>query len=261
MKKELVIKMIWVATLIVVALISIFVISPKASSVEFHQKTIESLDNKKLTTMGIITAASVAALTIDAIPGDFTTPISSQVAEIGTYLLIVVGAIMLEKILLTLTGSLTFSIIIPVVCALFLIYVFLGNIKLRELALRLAIFGLVIFFILPFSVKITDKIEADYKETIQYAQNIDVVVEEKAESGNWFSNLVENTKNSVNNIIEKLKQILNEFIDAVAILIITTCVMPILMFMFVLWVIKFMFGVTFDLSKIKGKKESVVDKK
>lgn len=255
MKKELVIKIVWVVVLIALALISIFVISPKASSVEFHQKTIQSLDNKKLTAMGITTAASVAALTIDAIPGDFTTPIASQVAEIGTYLLIVVGAIMLEKILLTLTGSLTFSIIIPIACALFLIYIFLGNIKLRELAIRLAVFGLVIFYIIPVSVKITDKIEADYKETIQYAQNIDVVVEEKAESGNWFDNLVENTKNSVNNVIEKLKQILNEFIDAVAILIITTCVMPILMFMFVLWVIKFMFGITFDLSKIKGKKE------
>lgn len=253
MTKELKIKIVLAAVLIVLALISIFIISPKVSSVEFHQKTIESLDNKKLTAMGITAAATVAATKIDAIPGDFTTPIANQVVRVGSSLLIVVGAILLEKMLLTLTGSLTFSILIPVACGIYLINLFVGSIKLKEIASKIAVFGLVIFLVIPFSVKITDKIEADYKESIQYAQNIDIVVEEEAEDDNWFNNLVDNVKNSVNRVVEKLKQILNNFIDAVAILIITTCIMPILVLIFVMWVVKFMFGVTFDLSKIKGK--------
>ena len=260
MKKEVVIKIVWVAILIVVSLISIFVISPKASSVEFHHKTIESLDNKKITAMGITAAAAVAGTKIDAIPGDFTTPIANQVVRIGSYLLIVVGVILLEKMLLTLTGSLTFSILIPVACGIFLINIFFKSDKLKEIASKIAVFGLVIFLVIPLSVKITDKIEEDYKESIQYAQNIDVVVEEESENDNWFNKVVENVKNTVNGVVEKLKEILNNFIDAVAILIITTCVMPILVLIFVLWVVKFMFGITFDLSKIKCKLKKQIQK-
>ena len=37
-----------------------------------------------------------------AVPGDATTPIANQVSELSSYLLLVTGVILLEKILLTL---------------------------------------------------------------------------------------------------------------------------------------------------------------
>ena len=46
---------------------------------------------------------------------------------------------------------------------------------------------------------------------------------------------------------ESAKNALSVFIDAIAVLIITTCVIPILVILFFLWLIKMLFGITINL--------------
>lgn len=267
MKEKLNVKNIFtVIVLIGIALISMLWISKIASSIEFHEETIKHLDEKKLTVMELTAATAGSATAIAAIPSDATTPLANQIMDMSSYLIVVIGVIFLEKILLTLTGKLTFLIIIPIACLLYAIYIFVQKEVLRNLAIKLAIFGIVIFTIVPISVKLSDFIEENYgtsiTQTIESAKalesNEEEVKQEEQKEENWWnkitstvSNAVSNIGEGVNELIEKGKLILSNFIDAIAILIITTCVIPIMVLFVLTWVIKIIFDITIPVKTIK----------
>lgn len=267
MKEKLNIKnILTVVILIVIAFISMLCISKIAGSIEFHEETIKHLDEKKLTVMELTAATAGSATAIAAIPSDATTPLANQIMDMSSYLIVVIGVIFLEKILLTLTGKLTFLIIIPIACLLYAIYIFVQKEVLRNLAIKLAIFGIVIFAIVPISVKLSDFIEENYgtsiTQTIESAKalenNEEVVKQEEQKEENWWnkitssvSNAVSNIGEGVNELIEKGKLILSNFIDAIAILIITTCVIPIMVLFVLTWVIKIIFDITIPVKTIK----------
>jgi len=267
MKEKLNTKNILIIILLIgIALVSMLWISEIASSIEFHEETIKHLDEKKLTVMELTAATAGSATAIAAIPSDATTPLANQIMDMSSYLIVVIGVIFLEKILLTLTGKLTFLIIIPIACLLYAIYIFAQKEVLRNLAIKLAIFGIVIFAIVPISVKISDFIEENYgtsiTQTIESAKalenNEEVVKQEEQKEENWWnkitssvSNAVSNIGEGVNELIEKGKLILSNFIDAIAILIITTCVIPIMVLFVLIWVIKIIFDITIPVKNIK----------
>ena len=105
--------------LIVVSLVSIFGVSPIVRKPEFHKNSLEVLEEKERN-VTIITASAIAAsVGLAAIPGDVTTPIANEILDLTSKLAIVIGAIFLEKILLSLTGYLTFSFLIPIAFVIF----------------------------------------------------------------------------------------------------------------------------------------------
>lgn len=265
-KKYILKKIILTAVLIIIACISIFIISKIAGSTDFHKETIKHLDDKKLIVMELTAATAGSATAIAAIPSDATTPLANQIMELSSYLIVVIGVIFLEKILLTLTGKLTFLIIIPIACLLYVLYIYIQKDVLRNLAIKLAIFGIVIFTIVPISVKLSDFIEENYgtsiTQTIESAKSLenkeDEVKQEESKEENWWnkitssvSNAVFNIGDGVNGLIEKGKLVLSNFIDAIAILIITTCVIPIMVFFVLTWVIKIIFDITIPVKNIK----------
>ena len=270
MEKNLVLKRIILSvTLMVVALVSIFGISKVASSTEFHEKSIQALDEKKITVMELTAATTVTATALASMAGDATTPLANQILELSSYLLIITGIIFLEKILLTLTGYATFTFLIPTACLLYGIYLFAKKEILRNLAIKLAIFGLVIFMVVPVSIKVSNLIEATYKETInqtiEEANNIENATEEnrkqESEEGGFLSGFVSKAEDVLSNIgdtvsglVDKGKKILSNFIDAIAILLITSCVIPIVVLIFFIWIVKIIFGISIpvpDVKKIK----------
>ena len=252
MSKEITKKMICVVLLLAIALLSIFVISKPATSPESYRSTIESIDEKKATVMGITATAATASTVLAAIPGDVTTPIANQIMEISSYLLIVVCVLVLEKSLLTVMGYLSFNILIPIACGMLGVYTFLKKETLKILAIKFIVFALVIVTIIPFSLKISDLIYEVNKTTIeQVTTEIDesITEEENEEDKSWLDKMLDKVKDSVSNAGEKAKQILNRFIDAIAMLIITYCAIPIIVVLLVIWFIKFLFGITIPVPK------------
>ena len=63
--------------LILAALLSAFVLLKYAASPEFHQKTIEALDEKRTTVMELTAAATAASAAITLLPGETATPIAA----------------------------------------------------------------------------------------------------------------------------------------------------------------------------------------
>lgn len=252
------------AILLTILLLSVTWFSGVISSPEFHKKSIEALDEKKVTVMELTAATAATSVTISAIPGDATTPIANQIAELSSYLMIVVGAIMLEKFLITMTGYLTFTYLIPLACVLGIAYLFIPLNLLRKLAIKLSIFGIVICLVIPVSIRISDLVEDTFQvqQAIQKAeQSADIIEkqsdsEEAADEGGsritkWFSQIGEQITSSVSGAVETVENAMSSFIDAVAALLITTCVIPILVLLFFVWLTKIIFGSDMDFSAEK----------
>ena len=123
LNKNMMQKTVLALVLLAVAALSAFVVSERVSAPEYHKASMEALEEKKITVMEMA-ASSIA---VAAIPGDATTPLADQIAELGSYLMIAAGAVMLEKFLLAITGHAAFSLLIPAACVLGILGMFLSS--------------------------------------------------------------------------------------------------------------------------------------
>lgn len=294
-------KRIAAVVLLLVAILSVTVIGKYASAPENHQKTIASLDEKKQTVMELTAASTVTSALITLLPGDTATPIAEKMADVSGYLLIVLCAIYLEKYLVTITGYVAFTYLIPAACVLWILNLFFANATVRKLAAKLAVFGIAIFLVVPASVKISDLIgdtyQAQIEATIEDAKSTQNILENSdpgndtgeaeigtgtteaatantqektnSESGSvsnifdWakdafssakdsVANVVENVTISTEELVQKVENSLNHFIEAVAVMIITSCVIPMLVLLLFFWMVKIVLDVDLSGAKIKG---------
>lgn len=296
-------KCITAAVLLLVAILSITVVGKYVSAPENHQKTIASLDEKKQTVMELTAASTVTSALITLLPGDTATPIAEKMADVSGYLLVVLCAIYLEKYLVTITGYVAFTYLIPIACGLWILNLIFANATVRKLAAKLTVFGLAISLVVPASVKISDLIgdtyQAQIEATIEDAKNTQSILEnsgvvddtnatettgtteasetvtgnvqekENNNSGSvsnifdWAKDAISGAKDSVANVVEnvtisteelvqKVENSLNHFIEAVAVMIITSCVIPMLVLLLFFWMVKIVLDVDLSGVKIKG---------
>lgn len=249
-----VIPLIATGLIIVLILLSFFVVAEKYSNPDSHRHAIETLDEKNKTVKELAAASAAASAAITLIPGDAGTPLAEKLADLSTYFLVIISALYLEKYLLTLTGFVAFKIIIPIALIFLLLYLYRGTPALRRLALRLAIFGASIFLVIPASVKVSDMIESTYQasieETIESAKNASSEIQEESEksqksedSKSGLSALVNKFKTGVSDGVDNLENILNRFIEALAVMIVTSCVIPILVLLCFVWLTKTLLSV------------------
>lgn len=266
------------AVLLIVGILSFAVIAGYAASPEYHKNTIASLDDKKTTVLELTAATTTTSALITLLPGDTGTPIAEKVADLSQYLLIVLCAVFLEKYLVTITGYVSFKILIPVACILFIVTLVYDNATVKKLARRLFVFAVAIFLVVPASIRVSDLIENTYRSqidaAIEEAGNTDGLIDDddiKSETdssaskddkslwdsitdsikkaGSSVSNSVETVLVSPDKLVSKVQNCLNNFVEAIAVMIITSCVIPILVIIFFIWLVKVLLDV--DLSKVK----------
>ena len=261
---------------IVIALLSFFVIARFTSSTEFNAKTIQSLDDKKTTVMELAAASTAASAAITLIPGDVGTPIANKLADLSSYFLIVLCAIYLEKYLVTITGYAAFKILVPIACVFFSGYLLWRKEILRVVAQKFLLFGLAVYLVIPASVKVADMIETTYASSIESTietakQTTDEIESETGESGQvddkssneksqsdsdsdskenaggFFSGLFNKVQERVSTATANVENVLNNFIEALAILLVTSCLIPILVLIFFVWLVKMLLGLNIDI--------------
>ncbi|NLY86447.1 MAG: hypothetical protein GX077_08870 [Tissierellia bacterium] len=244
--------------LIIIGLLSRFLVSKIVTDPSFNAATIESLEEKKITVLKLASTMAASSTALSLLPGDVAMPIANQMVELNKYFIVVISAIILEKILVSVVGYVTFSYVIPLACILGIAYLYVKVDGLRNLAIKLAIFGIVIFAAIPVSIKMSDLIYSSYQasleQTVEIANENKEFIEEKKEEfadedknwmdriGDYFSNLTSKIGLGMSEILKKGEDILNKYIDAIAILIISTCVIPIIVILFFVWIIKILFG-------------------
>lgn len=261
--KQKLINLIITVLLLLLAGISFFFVAEATASPAFHAETIAALDEKKLTVLGLTATTTVASSALSLIPGDVAAPVIEQITQLSSWLLVVLCAIYLEKILVTLTGYVAFRILIPIACLLLAAYRWLWKERLKIIAWKLTVFALVLFAMIPCSVKVSDMIDETYQLTIAQTVERAEAVQDSAETiteenGGLLNKIKEILMPDVKQLVEDAKNLVGNFIDAVAVLLITTCVIPLLVFVFFFWIVKTLFSIPFDWSNMKffGKKKS-----
>lgn len=261
-------KIIILVVCLLAAILSFTVIASYTSSQGFMNPILQSLDEKKQDVLELTAASTGASIGITALPGDIATPIAEKMASISQYLLIVICAIYLEKYLVTVMGFVTFRILIPIGLALLAVGTAVNNRVWHRIAFRLILFGLALFCVIPISVHISDFISDSYKETLEAAvaasskedQNTGQPAgaqEEEEDKSLWerildfpeeAAEAAESAMNGASEItkekINDLQVMLNNFMESVAVMIITSCVIPILVLLFFVYLIKLVFDIS-----------------
>ena len=235
---------------LIVALISMFGLSQTMSKPETYKKTIASLDEKKATVTALATASTTASVLITTLTDDVATPLANELADLSSCFLIILTVIYLEKYLLTIIGLVTFRILIPVVCVIFMVNQRLQSETFRVVMKKIVIVGLVFMCVIPVSEKVSCLIHETYsasiEETMELAQQ-EISIESDEEGG--ISGIFSKIKDGASDLLDWGKNILNNFIEAIAIMVVTTCVIPILVLLFLLWFIKYILGLNINLPK------------
>ena len=260
-KKKYSKKIAIVAILLVVGIFSMTIVSKVASDPAHHTKTIESLDEKKVTVLKLTATSTAAATAIAAIPGDATTPIANKLADLTSYFLIILMVVFVEKYLVTLTGYAAFFILIPIACLALAAGVCLEKTFLKILAAKIAAAGLVIFLIIPVSMKVSDIIEQTYETsmevTMEEAQTIADEINENTDSeGNILEKAWKKIQGGISGVIDKGENLLNNFIETIAVMMVTSCVIPIVVLLFTSWLVKTLFGIQINTSAVLPKRIS-----
>ena len=233
-----------VAALALALCLSVFWAGRVYTSADTHAATIQSLDEKKETVMELAAASTAASAAITLIPGDTATPIANKLADLSGSFLIVLCALFVEKYLVTITGYASFYILIPVACAAGILYVLFRKGWLRQLSIKLALLGLALSLIIPASVWVSDKIDQTYQRsidaTIETAVNSVNVIENNEKINKGF---ISGLTQSVSDAAENLEQVLNNFMEALAVMLVTSCVIPVLVLLFFVWVMRIIIGV------------------
>lgn len=164
MKKDY--KLIKIGVYLIVALIFYFILAKYFSDPNTYRNIIEYLDEKKSVVMALAGSSAAASAAITLLPGDTGSSIAAALAGFSNKFLLVLVALYLEKYLLTIIGYVVCKIIVPIGCLFLIIYELFGKAFLKELGLKLGIFGLALLLMIPSGVWVSKKVEEVYSASI-----------------------------------------------------------------------------------------------
>ncbi len=232
-------KIMIVALLVLLAVGSFTMVAPRAADPANHRHSIEQTEEKISSVMTLSGGAAATSATLSLLPGDMCTPLADQLAELAKYFLLILSALYLEKFLISLSGYITFSCLIPIACLVVCVAVVGGKKNLYRTAARIAIIGGIIFAIVPASVKISDIVyqtqASKVNETIE--EYNDLNIEGNADSG-FFNEITSLTTETIDDITSFLDNLL----ESLAVMIVTACIIPLLVFVFLVWLVKVIFS-------------------
>ncbi|SFU58599.1 MULTISPECIES: hypothetical protein [Butyrivibrio] len=232
-------KITTIVILLLIAVISLTKIAPTAANPANHKHSIEQTDAKIATVMKLSGGAAAASATLSLLPGDLCTPISEQLADLASYFLLILSALYLEKFMITLTGYVSFSVLIPAACLLLSGAILLKKKSLSDMAARIGIVGIVIFLLVPSSIWLSDKVyqtqSAKVESTIE--EYSDLNLEGESDSG-----LLSELSTITTDTIDKVSNFLKNMLESLAVMIVTACVIPLLVFVLLVWIVKTVFS-------------------
>ena len=137
-----------------------------------------------------------------------------------------------------------------------------------QIACKLVLFGLAVYLVVPVSVRVADLIDATYgasmENTIASAKQATDEIKGEADTqsqessssddggkSSFWSGLVDKVENTVTGAKVNLENTLNRFIEAIAVMLVTSCVIPILVLLFFVWLVKLVLGVNITLPQRK----------
>ena len=234
--------------LVFIMVFSFFVLGKVLSSPNVMAGVVRSIDEKVETVLKLTATTTLASAAVSAIPDDTATPIAEKLADFTEYFLLILCVLYSEKYLLTLLGAAVFRILIPVACLVLLGGLFFKSGKAGKLAFKLGVVGLALYLLIPCSILVSDLIYDTYKTSIDTAvasaqaltdeSNALEQQEGETENSGFFASLAD----AVNRLLSRAANTLRQFVETLAILIVTSCLIPLLTMVLFLWLIRQLLG-------------------
>lgn len=244
-----------IIALVVLALLSGFVARPHFADTKTWDSTIEVIDQKKGNVLALTTSCVALSAGITALPGDTGTPVAEQLAQLSGNLGIVLAVLYLEKYLLTILWSVGLGILIPFSLVLFAVSLGIHgrwstSAVVRRVATRVLVVAMIGMALVPASVWVSQKVDETYQVSIEQAEQkaTDASAtksEEKAESKkeknvleqltDGASSLLTSVTESAKSMTDEVVQQVTDLIEGVIVMIVTSCVIPLLVLAAFLW--------------------------
>lgn len=273
-----------VAVLAVLALVSLFPLKDTFSSPDTYASTIETLDEKKANVTTLVASSTALSAGISLLPDDTGSAIADKLMDLSVDLGVVLIVIYLEKYLLTILGFVTFGILAPVGLAALAAAVALQGSSamsrtLTHIAARLLLLGAVLVAVVPTSVWITDRIDETYMvstaiettteqpeaETEEQLPQEDAGESQEETGGgsilDFFAgipeavmsipetvaNIPQAISEGVTSVTQDVLDQVNALVESFAVMVVTSCVVPILVLVFFLWVANMLLGIKVEI--------------
>lgn len=228
---------------------SIWFGSHTASDPKTYKKTIAELNEKSADVAKMSVATLGMSTLIAAVPGDSTTPIANYLVDLNSWLLIIMMVLTLEKYLLTIIGKAVFWLIIPIGLALIGMSIPPKSRSLKIRGFNILLAGFLIWAIVPTGMMVSRDIERTYGFSVSDVANETENIQNKAteieesddsedsddkEDENIISGFISKAKDAVEDVVinpleEKVaqaKKMVDTVVNAIIVLVITSCVIP-----------------------------------
>ena len=243
-------KLLYTGLLLLLAVFSFLFLADRASSPATHAATVSVIDQKTEDVLTLTASASLASIGVSAIPGDTATPIAAKLADFSEYFLLILCVLYSEKYLLGVIGAGVFKVLIPCACGLGILSVWREGALLRRLAFKLVIVGVALYLVVPVSFKVSDMIYGAYSETIDTTISTAEALSEEttpladaAGDEGLIASILDRISETATSLTDKAVDAINRFVETLAVMIVTSCVIPLLVLLFFLWVIKQLTGI------------------
>lgn len=245
-----------IALLVIAGIVSAWPLRQVFSSPDTYAATIATLDEKKNNVLAMVAASTTASVAITAVPDDVGTPIAEKLMDLSSNLMLITAVIYLEKYLLTIFGFTTFGIFIPLAMLCFILSILLHDRaavggSFARLARKLIVLGAVLVATVPAGVFVTDMIDRTYE--VSYAVDATQAESTETEEGDSADNpldfilsIPETIVDAASDISEELLAQVNRLIEGVAVMLVTSCVIPVLVLLFFLWMANLLLGINID---------------
>lgn len=256
---------IHVLSLCLLAALSFFVATETIPKTDFITNSLETVENSSRTVMKLSAATLSTSLAISALPDDFATPLAQSLADMNIYFIALLTILLFEKILILYGIKAAFTILIPFACFAQILSLTIKKDFFRGFALRLCILGLAVAFVVPCSTHLSHIVAADLaayvEDTIQETKDGANKLNEAMDSSNEEKTIFETLSDLFQTAIRDISDLMLHFqntvrrcMNSIAILILTNCLMPLLTFFLLRWILKETFQIVVPLSSPKKRR-------
>lgn len=244
---------------VLLALFFAIIIADLTSSQEFTGKIVTSIDQNREDVLKLASSSTAVSVAITALPGDLATPVAEAMSKLGMGFLIVLCALYLEEFLLPVMGLIAFRFLVPIACLVYIAGFLLKKKAIQSFSYRIACFSLALFLVIPIGAGISELVRDTYGETIsqtiESANNCADQIEDSLgdngadeDAGNGLGAILKNLQQTGDTIargtsqfMQYLEKLMNHFLEACAIMIVTSCLIPILVIIGFIFICKLIF--------------------
>lgn len=243
-----------ILSLLLTAALSLFVATAAVPKTNFVKDSLECVEDSSATVMKFSAATLSTSLAISALPDDFATPLADSLADMNIYFVAILVVLFLEKILIQYGIKTAFAILIPLACLAGVLSVVTRRELLKSLAVRFCVLALAVAFVVPCSTHITRLVASDLTayvdDTIEETESGSQKLGEAMEGGGAdrtifekLSDLFQTAIRDISDLMLHFQNTIRRCMNSIAILILTNCLMPLLTFLLLKWILRELFQI------------------